>query len=166
MSIFAQIANVPPQSWYNATLIAVGVIMLLVSLSGAVVGWLGYAQSRRNQSREITPQPLVVGADDPFVTESVFRRELKAIADELAKAESKTDTVATTLDKHLGDSTGYRLDLEKHFTDIRREMVAGDKEVADDVFRRLNEVNASLSSDIKQMPAQIVVILKNTGAIK
>lgn len=151
--MLAQIPNVTPSAWHQATLIGIGVIMLLVSLSGAVVGWLSYAQSRK--ARHITPQPLKVEGVEKFQTLDGCASQHQHIAEEIDRVDRRVTEVDNDLKKFkqavLDNGEARKNFIVAHVDSVRRELS--------------NEIG-NVHKRMDNFPDKLIALLRNTGVIK
>jgi len=99
------------------------------------------------EKREIAPQPLLVRQDPEYVTSGICTRNHLDFLTRLAELESRTDK------------------LEEKFTAIAREITSAAEERVRRLHQRIDTVCTSIEGDLKNIPEQIISILKNTGAI-
>lgn len=113
-----------------------------------------FSEAKRNltgRKEGEVPQPLTVKMASRFVSEEECRKRYKELADTLAD------------DRKAGISSRNKL-----YEEIRRTSVEMEKKmdsVRKEVSEHTESVRTELGGQISNLPAQLVTILRNTGAI-
>jgi len=122
--------------------------IIITALLTSVVTWgVRKILPGKLERRVVSPQPLLVRKDPEFVTGEVCARNHHDFLKRLAALETRTDK------------------LEEKLTAIARDITAAGEDRVRRLHQRIDAVCASLEGDLKNIPQQIISILKNTGAI-
>jgi hypothetical protein len=133
--MLADLSTVAPDHLKDAALI-------FLALASPAAAWLGLYYGRR-RSVAISPQPIQVQGVERFVTKELCDQLHVSTAREVADIKARV-TALENGQRQMVDDLGDQINL------VRSEVSDG--------LRRVHE-------RVDGMPAQIVVLLRNTGAI-